>query len=110
MSLTIDRPFIAGEKPAPLTWQLTDSDGDNLDTSSGTWVAKVHYKVRGGSEVVSEATVNTSGLITWTPDAADFAAAGLFTAIAWAGNSTNRWASEPTAYVISENTGTAPSI
>jgi hypothetical protein len=105
--------YTAGEKPAPVTIQFTDSDGVALSTSTGTWVARLVYKIDGAADADATtdatATVNTTGLGTFTPPVVS-ATPGSYVAQLWIGNGTNRYASELITWVAIDAVGTPPSI
>jgi hypothetical protein len=103
-------PFTSGEIPAPLTVTLTDSNGNGLDLTDHT--AVYHYRRRGDEPVEQPADVTdeTGGEVTyiWTED--DLAQAGVYTAVIWAGNGAQRYASEHIRYRVIDGPGPAPSI
>ena len=105
--------YVGGEKPAPVTIQFTDSNGTNLDTSSGSWVARLVYKVDGADDTTAAsdatATVNATGLATFTPPVA-LVTSGTYVGRLVIGNGTNRYASELIHWTVADMVGSMPNI
>jgi hypothetical protein len=109
MSLQIG-PYTQGEKPAPLTYQFLDNDG-NLINLLG-YSAKFSYQEHDGTATVANATVSdaANGKVTYTFTGAEFATAGHYRAQFWSGNGVNRLASVDLLFDVAVSVGAAPSI
>lgn len=109
MSVTIG-PYVMGEKPAPLTYQFLDSDGNAINLVGYT--AKFSYQEHDGAPTVANATVSDgpNGKVQYTFTGAEFATAGRYRAEFWAGNSTNRFASVDIVFNVAVSVGAAPNI
>lgn len=105
--------YVGGERPAPVTVQFTDSNGTNLDTSTGVWVARLVYKVDGAADADATTdttpTVNGTGLATFTPPVAAITS-GSYVARLVIGNGTNRYASELITWTVADMVGSMPNI
>jgi baseplate upper protein BppU len=109
MSVAIG-PYVMGEKPAPLTYQFLDSDGNAINLTGYT--AKFSYQEHDGSPVTANAVVSdpVNGKVAYTFTGAEFATAGRYRAEFWTGNGTNRFASVDITFNVAVSVGPAPSI
>lgn len=105
--------FTAGEKPAPLVYQFQKADGTPLDLSA-SYVARVTYRERFGTPtLVSTGVTVTSGVngeVTYVWTGAELASPGHYYLEVWAGNGTNRFASELIEYDVRAAVGVVPVI
>lgn len=100
-------PYMAGEIPAPLTYTFLDADGVALDLTG--YAARFTAAVKGGASVDAVATVSDplGGEVThvW-----DELTAGVWRAVLWVGNGTNRFASVEILYNVAQPPVTRPAI
>jgi hypothetical protein len=103
-------PYVAGEKPAPLTYTFLDSTGAPLDLSGYT--AKFIVRERFGAPTTYDAVVTTpaSGIVTYTWTGAEFPTSGQYTAEVWAGNGVLRYDSVLIKFDVRTAVGPVPSI
>lgn len=103
-------PYVAGEKPAPLTYQFLDSAGVPINITG--WTAKFSYQERDGVAVTANAAVTdgTNGKATYTFTGAEFATAGRYRAEFIVGNTTNRFISIDIIFDVAVPVGTVPAI
>ena len=93
-------PFHAGEKPGQITYPFTDSTGAAINLTGFT--VKFHYKRVGASAVTRNGVLVTpaSGLVGYTPVAADLETDGIYKAHFEVGNGTNRYLSDDIVYRV----------
>lgn len=93
-------PFSSGEKPGAVTYQFLDSTGTALNLTGFT--VKYHYRRYGATAVTRNAVLVTaaSGIVGYTPVAADLETAGNYVAEFECGNGTNRYFSDKIVYRV----------
>lgn len=95
-------PFTAYELPGQLTWQFLDDDGDPMDLTGFT--VKYHHLRHGGSTVTRAGVLVTpaSGIVGYSPVAADLNTAGVYKGQFEVGNGVNRYYSDDIVYRVKE--------
>lgn len=93
--ITIDPPLTVGEKPGPLEYTFTDSDGVaiNLTGYTPTFKLKKPDETSAGGSA-SLASPNTAGIVTHTLLEAELDLAGWYFAQFKVDNGTNKYYSE----------------
>ena len=103
-------PYTAGEIPPPVVVTFTDAAGAPINITG--YAVRLVYRRDADTAVTRTGAVDNgaSGIASYTWVAADMATAGSYRADMWVGNGTNRYASQPIAWVIREAVDTAPAI
>lgn len=101
--------FTAGEIPPALTVAMTDSTGNPVNLTGYT--CKFVYTRHGGSETTRNATLSDGddgeATYQWVED--DMLSAGSYTGRMWAGNGSNRFASDKIRWKVQAG-GTVPDV
>lgn len=103
-------PFVAGEKPDPLTYTFLDDNGAAINLTGFT--AKLNIREKWGSAVQYNATVSApeSGKVTYAWTGAEFPTAGRYYVEMWVGNNTLRYDSLLIEITVRAPVGPVPSI
>lgn len=100
-------PFVAGELPGQIQHTFTDANGVALNLAGYT--VKFHYKRHGATAVTRNGVLVTaaSGIVGYTPIAADLNTAGIYKAHFSVTNLTNTYYSDDIVYRVKEALGAA---
>ena len=100
-------PFVAGELPGQIQQTFTDASGTALNLTGYT--VRYHYKRHGTTAVTRNGVLVTaaSGIVGYTPVAADLNTAGVYSAEFSVTNGTNTYYSDKIVYRVKEALGAA---
>lgn len=103
-------PYVAGEKPPPLTYTFLDSTGTAINLTG--YAAKVNIREKYGTATQYNATVSapTSGTVTYAWTGTEFPTAGQYLAEVWCGNGVQRYDSLLLKFDVRAAVGPVPSI
>lgn len=108
--------FPLGAKPLPLEYQFLDENGAAIDMSIGTWTGQARAESKFGAS--TPANLGSGSVTVDTPTATvryawaeeDFATAGQFRLILWAGNGSTRVGSAVFEWSVVDAPGAAPTV
>ena len=104
-------PYTTGEIPPPVQYQFLDANGAGINITG--YAVKFVYQRRGASSATTRdaaLTTAASGIVTWTPVAADVETSGVYYGYFWVGNGAVRYASPRISYAVVAPVGSAPAI
>lgn len=107
--------FTQGEIPAPLEYVFNDANGNPISFLGGGYNGRVSIRERwSATPIVDNATAtipnDVSGRVVYTWTAAAFAQQGEYFVHVWAGNGSNRFASDKITYRVRDATGNVPNV
>lgn len=107
--------FTQGEIPAPLEYTFKDANGNPISFLGGGYNGRVSIIERWSpTPIIDNAAADVpndaTGRVIYTWTAAAFAQPGEYFMHVWAGNGSNRFASDRITYRVRDATGTFPSI
>lgn len=104
-------PYVVGEKPEPLVYTFTDSDGNPLDLSGYQVVFEVRRRSSSSPSTYAGTLVDgPTGQVSYTWTGNEWTTAGSYWSEFWVGNGTNRWASWRFQYTVRTPVGAVPAI
>lgn len=88
-------PYVMGEKPPPLEYSFLDSDGAPINLTGYTATLRIQRTDAAAyTEMTATVSAPTQGTVTHTWTGSEFGSAGTYWLEFWAGNTTNRYASQ----------------
>lgn len=102
--------FTQGEVPAPLVYQYLDADGVPINLTG--YQVRFVWKPAGGLPVTGNGSIvdAATGQVGYSWSGAEFNIPGPYEAQFWAGNLTNKFASDVIQWTVRVSVGPVPAI